>query len=75
MPVPTVAELSAAIRNGDRSELAKAITLVESARAEIGRLAAERLFARIGGDADPPEVRLVPTRLVRRGSGEIPPPG
>jgi LacI family transcriptional regulator len=35
---------------------------------------AERLFARIGGDAGPPETRLVPTRLLRRGSGEIPPP-
>ena len=55
--------------------LSPGVTVVAQEVAEIGRLAAERLFARIGGDAGPPEVRLVPTRLVRRGSGEIPPPG
>ena len=55
--------------------LSPGVTVVAQDVAAIGRLAAERLFARIGGDADPPEVRLVPTTLVRRGSGEIPPPG
>ena len=40
----------------------------------MGRTAAELLFERIGGSARPPEVRLVPTTLIRRGSGEIPPP-
>ena len=44
MPVPTVAELSAAIRNGDRSALAKAITLVESARADHRERAQELLL-------------------------------
>ncbi|HET8640599.1 MAG TPA: substrate-binding domain-containing protein, partial [Pseudonocardiaceae bacterium] len=38
----------------------------------IGHIAAELLFARIAGDGGPPSVRLVPTTLVRRGSGEIP---
>ena len=40
----------------------------------MGRTAAELLFDRIGGSTRPPEVRLVPTTLIRRGSGEIPPP-
>lgn len=44
MPVPTVAELSAAIRSGDRSALAKAITLVESARADHRERAQELLL-------------------------------
>ncbi|WP_225997633.1 LacI family DNA-binding transcriptional regulator [Myceligenerans pegani] len=37
----------------------------------IGRLAAERVFARIGGDGGPARQIVVPTRLVVRGSGEI----
>ncbi len=44
MPVPTVAELSAAIRSGDRSALAKAITLVESTRADHREQAQELLL-------------------------------
>ena len=54
--------------------LSPGVTVVAQDVAEIGRTVAERLFARIGGDAGPPETRLVPTRLIRRGSGEIPPP-
>lgn len=54
--------------------LSPGVTVIAQDVAEIGRLVAERLFARIGGDTSPPEVRLVPTRLVHRGSGEIPPP-
>ena len=42
--------------------LSPGVTVVAQDVAAIGRIAAERLFARIGGDADPPEVRLVPTR-------------
>jgi LacI family transcriptional regulator len=53
--------------------LSPGVTVVAQDVAEIGRIAAERLFARIGGDTGPPEIRLVPTRLVRRGSGEIRP--
>jgi LacI family transcriptional regulator len=55
--------------------LSPAVTVVAQDPAAIGRAAAERLFARIAGDTTPPAVRLVPTTLVRRGSGEIPPGG
>ncbi|BBZ60107.1 methylmalonyl Co-A mutase-associated GTPase MeaB [Mycolicibacterium monacense] len=44
MAAPTVAELSAAIRSGDRSALAKAITLVESTRADHREQAQELLL-------------------------------
>ncbi|MGQ0479854.1 MAG: LacI family DNA-binding transcriptional regulator [Pseudonocardia sp.] len=53
--------------------LSPAVTVVAQDPATIGRMAAELLFARIGGDDSPPSVRLVPTSLVRRGSGEIAP--
>jgi LacI family transcriptional regulator len=39
-----------------------------------GRIAAELLFARLAGDLSPSKNVLVPTRLVARGSGEIPAP-
>jgi LacI family transcriptional regulator len=39
-----------------------------------GRIAAELLFARLGGDRSPSKHVVVPTRLVARGSGEIPAP-
>ena len=55
--------------------LSPGVTVVAQDVAKIGQLAAERLFARIGGDAGPPETRLVPTSLIRRGSGEIRPAG
>lgn len=41
----------------------------------IGMLAAERVFERIDGDVGPPRQLVVPTRLIVRGSGEIPAPG
>jgi LacI family transcriptional regulator len=47
------------------------LTTMAQRPAEIGRLAAQRLFARIGGDRSPPSVHVVATRLVVRGSGEI----
>ncbi len=53
--------------------LSPGITVVAQDPAAIGRIAADRLFARIAGDERPPETFLVPTSLVRRGSGEIPP--
>jgi LacI family transcriptional regulator len=53
--------------------LSPAITVVAQDPVAIGRIAAGLLFARIGGDTGPPGVRLVPTTLVRRGSGEIRP--
>jgi LacI family transcriptional regulator len=53
--------------------LSPGITVVAQDAAAIGRTAATLLFARIDGDASPPGVRLVPTTLIRRGSGELPP--
>lgn len=53
--------------------LSPGVTVVAQDPAAIGRTAATLLFARIDGDTSPPGVRLVPTTLVRRGSGEIPP--
>lgn len=38
---------------------------------EIGRVAAERVFARLDGDDSEPEHIVVPTTLITRGSGEI----
>jgi LacI family transcriptional regulator len=53
--------------------LSPGITVVAQDPAAIGRTAANLLFARIGGDTSPPGLRLVPTTLIRRGSGELPP--
>ncbi|MFD6950025.1 LacI family transcriptional regulator [Nocardiopsis sp. TSRI0078] len=39
----------------------------------IGTLAVQRLFERIAGDDTPPREFRVPTALIARGSGEIPP--
>jgi LacI family transcriptional regulator len=43
--------------------------------AELGRAAAELLFARLDGDRSPARTVVVPTRLIRRGSGELAAPG
>lgn len=51
------------------------ITVIAQDPAEIGRVAAERLFARIEGDDRPAETIVVPARLITRGSGEIAAPG
>lgn len=50
-----------------------AVTVVAQDPGEIGRAAAERIFARLDDPALPAEWITVPTRLVVRGSGEIPP--
>jgi LacI family transcriptional regulator len=47
------------------------ITVVAQDPAELGRLAARRLFARIDGDSSPPHRDVVRTRLIVRGSGEL----
>ena len=47
------------------------LTVVAQAPAEIGRVAAERLFARIDGDTSAPAIYTVPTSFIQRGSGEI----
>ena len=53
--------------------LSPGVTVVAQDPMAMGRTAAELLFERIDGSTRPPEVRLVPTTLVRRGSGEIAP--
>ena len=50
------------------------ITVVAQNPADIGRAAAERVFARLTDPTLPPERIVLPTHLVPRGSGEIPPP-
>jgi LacI family transcriptional regulator len=50
------------------------ITVVAQDPAAIGRTAASLLFSRLAGDTSAPSVHVVPTTLVRRGSGEIPAP-
>jgi LacI family transcriptional regulator len=50
------------------------LTVVAQDPREIGRLAVTRLFARIDGDRSPARTLVVPTRLIARGSGELPPP-
>ena len=50
------------------------ITVMAQDPAEVGRRAAERLFKRIHGDQSPPTIITIPTRLLIRGSGELPLP-
>jgi LacI family transcriptional regulator len=52
--------------------LSPAVTVVAQNPASIGRLAATLLFDRIAGVAGPPATHVVPSTLIRRGSGEIP---
>jgi LacI family transcriptional regulator len=49
------------------------VTVVAQDPTQIGRVAAERVFARLAAPDLPPERRVLPTRLVARGSGEISP--
>jgi LacI family transcriptional regulator len=51
------------------------LTVVAQDPAAIGKLAAERLFARIDGDQSPPYSYSIPTQIVQRGSGELAPRG
>lgn len=48
------------------------VTVVAQDPTAIGRAAAERLFARLAGDSGPSRTVVIPTRLIVRGSGEIP---
>ena len=50
------------------------VTVVAQDPAAIGTLAAGILFRRIDGDASPAAEYVVPTRLIERASGTIPPP-
>jgi LacI family transcriptional regulator len=49
------------------------LTVVAQDPVELGRLTAERLFARLDGDRGPTRRLVVPTRLIARGSGELAP--
>ncbi|RLU89260.1 LacI family transcriptional regulator [Streptomyces griseocarneus] len=53
--------------------LSPAVTVVAQDPARLGRTAAERLFRRLDGVTEPPRRVELPTRLIPRGSGEIPP--
>lgn len=50
------------------------VTVLSQEPAQMGRIAAELLFARLEGDRSPVEVRIIPSILKCRGSGEIPAP-
>ncbi|MHC0434263.1 LacI family DNA-binding transcriptional regulator [Streptomyces sp. O3] len=49
------------------------VTVVAQDAALLGRTAARRLFARLDGDATAPRRTRLATRLIPRGSGELPP--
>ncbi|MFC0598566.1 LacI family DNA-binding transcriptional regulator [Streptomyces palmae] len=53
--------------------LSPAVTVVAQDAARLGRTAAEMLFRRLDGAAGEPRRVELPTRLIARGSGEIPP--
>lgn len=55
--------------------LSPAVTVVAQDPAQLGRTAADLLFRRLDGANDPPRRMTHPTRLVVRGSGELPPSG
>ncbi len=47
------------------------ITVIAQNPDRIGKLAAERLLARIDGDQSQPSTWVVPSELIVRGSGEL----
>ncbi|MGW3957270.1 LacI family DNA-binding transcriptional regulator [Streptomyces sp. NPDC004752] len=51
------------------------VTVVAQDAAALGRTAAERLFRQLDGGLVTPERIELPTRLITRGSGELPPSG
>ncbi len=53
--------------------LEPAVTVVAQDPATMGRTAARALFRRIDGDPSPPQEHWIPTTMIRRGSGELPP--
>ena len=54
--------------------LAMPTTVVRHDPSRMGTEAAELAFARLDGDTGPPRRLTMPTELVPRGSGEVPPP-
>jgi LacI family transcriptional regulator len=53
--------------------LATPVSVVAHDPAEMGRQAARLLFERLDGEHGPPRRVMLPTRLLARGSGEVPP--
>ncbi|GAA4600830.1 LacI family transcriptional regulator [Actinoplanes octamycinicus] len=53
--------------------LEPAVTVIAQDPALMGRTAARALFRRLDGDSGPPAEHWIPTSLIRRGSGELPP--
>ena len=53
--------------------LATPVTVVRHSPEDMGRIAAELAYRRLGGDGGLPERRTIPCELVVRGSGEVPP--
>ncbi len=51
------------------------VSVVAQDPVELGHRAADLLFARLDGDTAPPRHIVLPTRLIPRGSGELPPYG
>ncbi|MBA2945926.1 LacI family DNA-binding transcriptional regulator [Streptomyces sp. PSKA28] len=49
------------------------VTVVAQDAAQLGRTAAQRLFQQLDGVLASPERTVLPTRLITRGSGELPP--
>lgn len=47
------------------------VSVIAQDATKLGQVAADLLFARLGGDTQPPQQIVVPTRLIARGSGEI----
>ena len=54
--------------------LEPAITVIAQDAVAVGRGAADQLLGRLAGDTRAPQTRVIPTRLIPRGSGEIPAP-
>ncbi|KAF4411162.1 LacI family DNA-binding transcriptional regulator [Streptomyces lycii] len=54
--------------------LSPGVTVIAQDAAELGRAAARRLFRRLDGVNEEPARVTLPTRLIPRGSGELPPP-
>ena len=49
------------------------VSVVRHAPEDMGRIAAELAYARLGGHDGPPVRREIPCELVARGSGEVAP--
>ncbi|MGO4752178.1 substrate-binding domain-containing protein, partial [Streptomyces sp. 2MCAF27] len=53
--------------------LSPGITVIAQDSAQLGRTAADLLFRRLDGAGGEPRRVVLPTRLITRGSGELPP--